>query len=311
MLPVPKFVNEPKSIHDDTEPVIDSDDELDMGADDDAIDLGEDGSILGKDEDYHDVNDDPDPNDESEDYHDDSEKPDDVSDESEDEQPLTNDEPVPDDNVNDESSADEESVPDDDKDDKKNAPSPRSKARAFLSKVRSEIGDDPSSSTAKDGDDGGKSEPSVNAGMRMQPLSFLLSLPTRIVGTLLGRLSLIMLIIIIWAIPNVMAAVMSTSTSQAVDEGTISISKISYSHGTLSFRGTNKSDMIAHVNVSSVIKAWKPSLSNPKSIIMPVQVMTCQSVSKDVNPGVAETFTTSCTGDTGIWMRPKLTVENR
>lgn len=294
MLPVPKFVNEPKSIHDDTEPVIDSDDELDMGEDDDAIDLGEDGSILGRDEDYHDVNDEPEPNDDSD---------------SEDEKPLTDDEPN--DNANDESSADEESVPDDDNDDKKGASSPRSKARAFLSKVRSEIGDDPSSPTSRNGDDGGKSEPPVNVGVRMHPLSFLLSLPTRIVGTLLGRLSLIMLIIIIWAIPNVMAAVMSTSTSQAVDEGTISISKISYSHGRLSFRGTNKSDMIAHVNVSSVIKAWKPSLSNPKSIIMPVRVMTCQPVSKDVNPGVAETFTTSCTGDTGIWMRPKLTVENR
>ena len=67
----------------------------------------------------------------------------------------------------------------------------------------------------------------------------------------------------------------------------------------------NNSNMIAHAFSSATVEAWKPDVSNIKSILMPIRVMSCTpSISGDIMPGESQEITLQCHGDEGIWMRP-------
>ena len=134
---------------------------------------------------------------------------------------------------------------------------------------------------------------------------------SKILRIILSLSGLVFLIVVAWLIFNIIPAVSNTSTQYTHDEGNASVSSLSYANNKVSFSVDNKSDMIAHISASASVKAWKPSLSHISSIISPIDVMSCQPQSADIMPKESKTMTLQCNGESGIWMRPIVKVNNQ
>lgn len=121
--------------------------------------------------------------------------------------------------------------------------------------------------------------------------------------------SLIVLYVIVWLCFNVPLAVNTNIMSFDEDEGTLSAQNISYKNNSIILTAANNSDMISHANVSGKVYGWKPFSNIPSSLIISDTVQTCSAVDIDLNPGESKQITLSCSGTSGIWMRPSLILE--
>lgn len=121
--------------------------------------------------------------------------------------------------------------------------------------------------------------------------------------------SLIVLYVIVWLCFNVPLAVNTNIMSFDEDEGTLSAQNISYKNNSVILTAVNNSDMISHANVSGKVYGWKPFSNIPSSLIMSDTVQACSAVDIDLNPGESKQITLSCSGTSGIWMRPSVILE--
>lgn len=121
--------------------------------------------------------------------------------------------------------------------------------------------------------------------------------------------SLIVLYIIVWLCFNVPLAINTNIMSFDEDEGTLSAQNISYKNNSVILTAVNNSDMISHANVSGKVYGWKPFSNIPSSLIMSDTMQTCSAVDIDLNPGESKQITLSCSGTSGIWMRPSIILE--
>jgi competence protein ComGC len=278
----------------------------DFESDPDTID-----SRIAKDMPSSDYITDPDMNDESDNKED--EEPSDDSDEDTEEEPLPESEPA----------EDEESNGSKDK-------PQQSWLQGIKDKIKNEIGvpdeneepDQQETKTIPQLPSAEKPQPHTNGHTNAKGLSNIVLTPVHMVMSTIRGLSkilriilslsgLVVLIVIAWLIFNIIPAVSNTSAQYTHDEGNASVSSLSYANNKVSFSVDNESDMIAHISASASVKAWKPSISHISSIINPVDVMSCQPQSVDLMPKESKNMILQCNGESGIWMRPIVKVNNQ
>lgn len=140
------------------------------------------------------------------------------------------------------------------------------------------------------------------------PLRVIMSMlrgASKLMRIILSLSGILMMLVMVWLVCNIIPAVSNSSTDFSNDEGSVSVENVSYNDGKVSFTAKNNSDMIAHAFSSATVKAWKPDVSNIKTILMPIRVMSCTpSISGDIMPGKSQEITLQCNGNEGIWMRP-------
>lgn len=112
----------------------------------------------------------------------------------------------------------------------------------------------------------------------------------------------------VWTVPNLHAAFNPSSSSFDENEGTVKVADPKYADNHVSFKATNDSDMIAHISVKGMVKAWSPRPMWPSSLFAPRTIMGCGQTSMDINPGESKTITMECHGGDGIWKRPAIEV---
>ena len=120
--------------------------------------------------------------------------------------------------------------------------------------------------------------------------------------------SIIACLLGVWTVPNLHAAFSPSSSSFDENEGTVKVADPKYADNHVSFKATNDSDMIAHISVKGMVKAWSPRPMWPSSLFAPRTVMGCGETSMDINPGESKTITMECHGGDGIWKRPAIEV---
>ena len=120
--------------------------------------------------------------------------------------------------------------------------------------------------------------------------------------------SIIACLLGVWTVPNLHAAFNPSSSSFEENEGTVKVADPKYADNHVSFKATNDSDMIAHISVKGMVKAWSPRPMWPSSLFAPRTIMGCGQTSMDINPGASKTITMECHGGDGIWKRPAIEV---
>jgi hypothetical protein len=205
----------------------------------------------------------------------------------------------------------------------------KDKAKDFLAALKSEIGDPEDDDKHDDNDDkhqdlvpSQQPHASGKPGNGVKSIKDILLFPFHfIMGVLSGASKALKIVLslsgifgvllVIWLICNVAVAFMHVKSNDVLnDEGSVSISHVSYSNHSSTVQFSNESDMIAHVGGTAHVYTYAPSLGNLKSLVAPIETASCSIPSFDLDPKENKTVVSTCTGAVnGFWPRIKVTVD--